>query len=297
MAWFSVNGVTIELALGSGKRESNIIGVRRRAFDGSLLQSASAIKDGLDFETTLMVRDDADALYALLMGYGHNFRFAAAGDYFSGKFLKETATSGSPLAGGASGKFDKRLTLESTEYVTWTPSGKDALTGDYTIACWWLSDDNPDDVWTHILVRRSGTAVTYYTDGILVDTEAVSAGPPVGDVTPDATPSWDAKMTVTSGVLKLLGEVTADTVDDAFSDLIALPFAVPTDWIPLLAAATRAFPNRPNVEASGDLLNLAATAPIECTASGVEFTPKPFVDPTAGETLDGGSVSFRLDEV
>lgn len=287
MAWFEMNGASIDLALGSGQRETIIVGDKRRMYDGSVRQIVRSEKFGADFTTTPMVRDEADALDKFLRGHGENFRFPTAGEYYSSKGLAHTATVGAPVAGGASGKFDKRLTLPSAASVTWTPTGKNALTGDFTIACWWLSDDAPSDVWTHILVRKSGSSYTYYTDGVLADTD---------DGTPDGTPVWDGKLTVTAGVLKLLGEVTADTVDDAFSDLWALPFAVPTSWIASFAASTIAFPNRPHVNASGDLLNLSAASALECCASDVVFTPIPFVDST-GEALDGGRVSFRLEEV
>lgn len=294
MSWLTLNGIEIELALGSGKRDTQIIGERRRAFDGTMISSGRAMKDGYDCTTTLMARDDADALYAFLMGYGHNWKFAAALDYYSGKGLKDTANTGPAgvTAGTASGKFDKCIALGSTENVTWTPAGYDSLAADYTIACWWLYDDDPARLWKHILVRRSGTTLTYYTDGVLDDTETGTPDPGA----PDGDPVWDAKMSITAGVLKLLGEVTADTVDDAFSDLLALPFAVPTTWIAQMAAYARSVPNRPHVEVAGDMVNRAVTNPLTCCVMVDSFVPVPFVN-SSGEQLDGGRISFRLEEV
>lgn len=268
MAYFTLNGIDFDVI--PGERETSIIGARRRMFDGSYKQTVRTSKEVYATQTGLLSRDDADAFYSLLMGYGHNWKFAAASDYYSGKGLGSTATNGTPTAGGASGKFDKRLSLDNTEYVTWTPSGDDALAGDYTISVWWL-----DTTWKHVLKRyvASTTTTTYYRDGV---TDASFA-------------DWTNTLTVTAGVLKLLGEVGGD----AFSDLVALPFAVPTSWIPSMAAYTRAYPNRPNVEVYGDMFNADAVGNCLTCCPVVEgFTPVP-----QANALDGGRVSFRLEEV
>ena len=278
MPHFALNGATVEVAHGSGQRETAIVGSRQRAFDGTWRQTVRAHKDGYSASSPLMIRDSADALYLFLMGYGHNFKFASsATDYYSGKGLAGTATlgGGSITAAGASGKFDKRVTFSSaTPYLSWTPAGKDVLTGSYTIAVWKLTSTGPD-VWTHYLATWDGSTLTEYENGV--------AG------------AYSMNfISVTAGVLRLNNSDAAS--NQAYSDLVALPFVVPTAWIAGLAATTRAFPNRPNVEASGDMLNLASTAPLVCCATDVEFQPVPFID-TTGSALDGGRVSFRLVEV
>ncbi len=277
MPHFALNGATIDVAHGSGHRETSIMGSRIRAVDGSWIQTVRTSKESYSASSPLMIRDSADALYSLLQGYGHNFRFAAASDYYSGKGLAGTATlgGGTITAGGASGKFDKRVTFSSaTPYLSWTPAGDDALTGSYTISVWKLTATGPD-VWTHYLATWDGSTLTEYENGI--------AG------------AYSMNfISVTAGVLRLNNSEAASNWD--YSDLVALPFVVPTAWIAGLAATTRAFPNRPNVEASGDLFNLAASAPLVCCATDVEFAPVPFID-TTGSALDGGKVSFTLVEV
>lgn len=278
MPHFTLNQITLDVALGSGKRETTIVGERRRAIDGTLLQTIRASKDSFDASSMLMQRADADALYALLMGYGHNMRFAAASDYYSGKGLTGTATlgGGSITAGGASGKFDKRVTFSSaTPYLSWTPTGDDVLTGDYTISVWKLTSTGPD-VWTHYLATyvAATTTLTEYQSGI--------AGAYAMNF-----------VSVTAGVLRLNNSDAASNW--AYSDLVALPFAVPAAWVPFLAAASRAFPNRPHVEVDGDMVGDPVT-PLTCCAAVDGFAPVAFVD-SSGEQLDGGRVSFRLEEV
>src|SRR5262245_41057372 len=126
MPSFVVNEIEVDVAHGSGELDSTLVGDRTRSIDGSTTTNIRAWKDGLSFSTPVIDRDDAEALRRLLRGDGHNFRFAdSATDYYSKKGLAGTATlgGGTITAGGASGKFDKRVTFSSaTPYLSWTPA-------------------------------------------------------------------------------------------------------------------------------------------------------------------------------
>lgn len=275
MAFFVANEIEIDVAHQSGEKESLLIGERKRMFSGRYVQTVRAWANRFSAQTPPMPRADADALYRLLRGDGHNFRFAAAGDYYSGKGLPGTAAS-DPVAGGANGHLgadNKRITLDSDDTVSWTPTGADALTGDYTLLVWHLTSAGPD-VWAHWAVRSLGGTVTYWV-----------AGANQGDA---STVTWELKLSVTSGVLKLGDGANADV----FSDLVAVPFGMPTSWIEDLAAAnTRQFPNRPYLEVSGSMVNKTVASPFTCCGVVESFTPVPY----AGN-LDGGRVVFSLEE-
>lgn len=272
MPYLTLNEIDFDVV--PGERETSIIGARRRMFDGSYKQTVRASKESYTTQTGLLSRDDADAFYDLLMGYGSNWRFAAASDYYSGKggaLGVETLGGGTITAGGASGKFDKRITFSSaTPYLSFTPTGDDALTGNYTIAVWKLTSTGPD-VWTHYAATWDGSALTEYTNGV--------AGAAAMNF-----------ISVTSGVLRLNNSEA--TSNWAYSDLLAFPFVMPATWIAAIAAATRQFPNRPNVEVSGDMVNRAVSDPLTCCPVVEGFVPVP-----QANALDGGRVVFRLEEV
>lgn len=277
MPFFAANGIEIGLSVRSGSRTPILVGSRNTAFSGQQNSTVRALADQYEAVTLPMSKADAFALFQFLRGDGHNFRFAAAGDYYSGKWLAGTPTS-DPIAGGANGHLGAsnfRITLDSNDYVSWTPTGVDALTGDYTLLVWHLLSTGPD-VWGHKAVRvLNGGAPSYWEGGIEIGG--------AGDVT------WEAKLSVTAGVLKLGDGANADV----FSDLVAVPFGMPDAWIPevVTATTTRQFPNRPHLEVSGDMVNRAATAPIVYCATVNGFDPVPF----AGSD-DGGVVSFTLRE-
>ena len=268
MAFLTVNAVSLDLAAGSSKRQWLAFGDRRRVASGALRTNEATEKRTWDCMTTPMKAADATAWSGLLRGRGHNFRFAAAGDYYSAKGLAGTASgAGTVTAGGSSGKFDKKVSFSaSTRVLEWTPTGPDSLANDYTVMVWkWVTD-----AWKHYLIRNLAGSVTKYEN-------AVTYGG-----------STDF-LTVTAGVLKLNG---ADAGE--FSDLVALPFAVPTSWISSLHGSTRAFPNSPRLELDADLVGDPST-PLEAFGKVDSEEIVPHVD-ADGEQLVGRKLSFSLEE-
>lgn len=216
-----------------------------------------------------MASDTADAVSALVRGLGHAWRFSADGYSSKGLAPNEEPDggpaynqTGPPTVSGAKG-----VAFDINEYIEWTPTGLDALTGDFTL----LVRRNAG-TWVHHVIRKQGGSTTTWDNGS----------------TPGGATGW---LTVnSSGVLKL-GDGTAQT----FADLVALPFAIPDSWVAPLYNSTRAFPERPMLEVNGDLVSAPAT-PIQMRGRVDAEEIAPHVD-TNGEQLDGRRVNFTLEEV
>src|SRR3990167_10271489 len=141
--------------------------------DGSFASSRVVLKKQFGIETLSMALATADAWEGLLLGRGHVWDMTD--QYSDRKGLGYTSVNGTPTFDGASGKFSKRLTLDATEYVRWTPSGDDSLAagagnpvGDYTIMVWKLTGTGPD-VWTNYIVRSLAGNTNKWTDGVSDD--------------------------------------------------------------------------------------------------------------------------------
>lgn len=273
MAFLTINGLTIEVR-PDVRRSYTENGERRRAFDRSLRGSRYHRKRRLECQSLHLTPAEADALAGLVDGLGHSWRFdhATQGLYSSGKGLPTSATNGTITTNGASGKFDKQVTFNALAYARWTPVRADVLTGNYTLSVWRLTATGPD-VWTHYLVRNVGGTVTYYENGVLIGGS--------GDVT------WEAKLSVTAGVLQLADGTNADV----FSDLVALPFAVPLTWPAVLGVSTQAYPSIPTLEVNGDVIS-SPTAPVEFLG----LVEGEAIVPTAAGAASR-VLSFALDEV
>lgn len=268
MPALTVNGVEIEVAIRTGGRKYVEIGDRVLSLSGTETATRTARKLERDIQTVPMSDADAVAWARLLSGDGHTFRFAAADPtgFYSDKGLAATET-GTVTPNGASGKFDKRVSLAASATLEWTPTGPDSLgagddnpQGDYTLGAWLLTSTGPD-VWTHYLVRNQG-GVTWYEDGVL------DGG---------AAPTW---LTVASGVLTL-GDGSARVV----SDLFAVPFAIPTAWAATWGARTAAFPRLPFVEVDGELVGDPTTARL-MRARDLKDSPEPMADDEYGKRLE-----------
>ena len=256
MAYLEVNGVALEVrAAGEDPGE---VGTFARAVNGDLVATRTTLKPVHACETTPLDVASARAWTGLLLGRGHSWDFA---DGYSGKGLAPTET-GTVSFGDASGKFDKHVTIAVSGNVQWTPTGEDSLIagdhnpkGDYTLAVWRLESA----VWVHYVIRKLNGATNKWVDG----------GSDDGASTPWLTVSG-------AGVLQLSDGVA----EENFSDLVALPFGVPSTWPALWAAYGRAFPRLPRLEAAGDLLGDPDT-PVTVRAQRVRGEPRP----TAADVL------------
>ena len=271
MSFLTINAVEISTMVKSAGREPEEIGDMARALDGTLVSTRVKIKRKWPCETAMMTRAEADALEGLLLGRGHTWKFTAK---YSAKGLTESATSGSVTYNGASGKFDKRVTLGAAAYSRWTPTGDDSLVagamnpkGDYTLMIWKLTSTGPD-VWTHYIVRYLDGVTNKWVNGASNDA---------------ATTDF---ITNTAGVVQI-GNGTDAAV---FSDMVALPFGIPTTWIANIYANTRAFASAPKLDASGDLIS-NPTTPLSVRARNVRQKPEPYASDVVGKRIE-----FELHE-
>lgn len=266
MAFLTVCAVAVDVADASGRRNWADLSDRRRTFSGSLRSTHTAQKRSWECATPPMASDAADAVSALVRGLGHTWRFTA--DAYSSKGLLGTEV-GTPTYNQAGFADAKAMSLDSTEYVDWTPSGLDSLTGDYTLLV-----RRDETGWQHYVIRSLGGTIDKWKNG----------------ATHSPAITW---MTVTGGVLRLGEAAVSSTVK--YADLVALPFAIPSSWVASLQTATRAFPERPLLEVNGDLVSTPAT-PIQMRGRVDAEEIAPHVD-SDGEQLDGRRVNFTLEEV
>ena len=266
MAFCTLNNITLRVAADTGDRDWTEIGARERAFDGTLRTTRSKLKRAWSLSTKPLIATEVDAWVALLQGRGHSWDFTSE---YSSKGLVKTSQNGTPTFNAASGKFDKKLQLDATEWVRWTPSGDDVLTGDYTLTVWRLETG----VWHHYVIRKTGGSTNKWVDGVSNDAAATA---------------W---LTVTAGVIQL-GDAT--NADD-FSNLVALPFSIPSSWVASLYASTRAYPAIPKLELGGDIVS-SPTTPISTKALVERETPAAF--PSSGVWQPGARrIELRLEEV
>lgn len=235
MPFLTINGIQVKVDLRAGARKWSEGGYVERMFDRSATKFEANEKRSwrLETENRGLTRTEADALSALVRGRGHTWKFAAASDLWSSKGLTTSATSGTLTAGVAGGKFDKKLQITAAGYGRWTPTGKDALTGDYTLSVWRLESGT----FRHYVRRSDGT----------IWREGSTSGSPTAPF-----------LLVASGYVQLGDPASGATQE--FSDMVALPFAVPDSWPAQMFAYTRAFPNLPFLEMAGDVSSAAVVS-------------------------------------
>lgn len=268
MAFLTLCAVAVDVSEASGRRTWLELGDRRRTFSGGLRTTYTAQKRNWECSTPPVSSEVADALSALVRGAGHSWRLT--NDAYSTKGLAGAAT-GSPTF-GQSDPFSgtNAVSIASTSYIDWAPSGLDSLTNDYTLLV--RRNESP---WKHYVVRSLGGVVTKWVDAVSNDA---------------ADTSW---LTVSSGVLRLGKAAASSTI--VYSDLVAIPVAIPSSWVASLKNAGRLFPQRPILEVNGDLVSAPAN-PIQMRGRIDSEDIAPHVD-SSGEQLDGRRVSFTLEEV
>lgn len=283
MAYLTLCGISIDVGVESGKRTWSDLSERRRSFSGALRATHTAQKRAWECTATPMSSDSADALSALLRGLGHTWRFSA--DAYSSKGL--AAVDPTTPAYGQSDPFagTNAVDLDIGDFLDWTPTGLDALTGDFTLLVRRYVSG-----WVHYVIRRvvrpTGITTDKWVDGVS---------------NPGASTTF---LTVNgSGVLRL---ASAGADNEKYSDLVALPFAIPDTWVAPLYSATRPFPDRPIVEVNGDLVSapygissvtgLPVASPIAMRGRVDAEDPAPHAD-ASGDQLDGRRLTFTLEEV
>lgn len=272
-SFLNLLGVEFPAALGHGNSEIvSELGDAVRAIDGTYNSTRAGIKRAWAVQATQIAMSEAVAWAGLVLGRGHNWRFA---DGYSMKGLGPTTTTGTVTYNVASGKFGVKVQVASSSKVTFTPTGENALTagglnptGDYTLVVWRLETA----VWHKYILVSANSVVSKYKDGA-------------------SSVAGTTFLTVTSGVVQLGDGTNADD----FSDLVVLPYAIPSAWPATWYAYGRQFPALPSIEASGDLI-YAPTTPLTVRGSGVQVALGQFNNAGTWQQ-DGRSISFTLNEV
>lgn len=287
MPFLTLNGITCPVDTDGGGAELEQQADSGRGTDGSFLASVYSTKRRWKIGTKRMAAREANAWMRLAMGFGHRFSCV---DLFTSKGLLAVGT-GSVTPNGASGKFDKRVTLTSTSTLSWT-FGLDrfeGLVGDYTISVW-HEDTGP--VWNHYLIVRLGATINWWLNGADQGAATLGAG----------ALAWVA---VDLALGKLTFTATGG-VSHAWSELVWHPFAIGKttgEWVTSFSGATVAHPDLPSLRAAGTLVafNLLPSpavqaVDVETVPGSVSHKPAP-ANFGSGWDVGGAEVDFELAEL
>lgn len=306
MAYLTINGVDLDVLIGH-ERVYDELADEDRAVDGTLVSTRSYIKPKWELDTVVLSRAEADAWASVLLGRGETWKMkdlsGGTNHGYSSKgyaptFVGTAAhTDFNQAAGFYAGTiYDEKVVFSAGEAARWTLTGQDSLIasddnpqGDYTLVVWRLEAA----VWEHWISRKRTvagvTGITNWKDGVIQGVE-------------DNAAALAFLFVHASGYLQLGDAAT----DDDFSDMTALPIAIPTSWaVPIFTyqktvaagGKFRPYPKLPRLEAYGDLLSLPVT-PRSVKANQVKSALIPTstaIGDTTGQTTQ--RLSFNLTVV
>ena len=221
MAYLKVCGV--ELPLVDGERQVYRAGEVAYASNGALQNSVRLTRYPVQATTGMRPQAEAWALRGLVEGWGHSIPLDV--DTYTSRCLGTLYAGGSLQA--SPGKYGAGFfRTAANDSIQW----RMGLGTSWTVLHWQRLTGNP--TWTHYTTLSSGGVVKRWANGVRND-----AAPSMADVV--------------AGELRL-GDFLGLGYRD-FDDVVALPFAVPEAWVPLLYAFhnTRAWPALPRVYAEG----------------------------------------------
>lgn len=268
MPFLKVNGVTVKVAVTEGERQPGMIGTTERAENGDLVRDRVRGFTDLAFTTPLLGASETQALRHLIEGYGQVWSFASSLYGSKGKG-PSTLTNTAQASGSGPVSGTGRLVVGATTGVVHYP-GAALRSGVYDTTKWhvmvWRNEGTPS--WKHYQIGSAGS----WKDGATV-----------------AAPSW---LTVTPGGTVQITNTTGAAVE--YSDLVVLPFEVPSTWVAMfdafLRTGLRAMPALGKVLVEGDAI--PTNYPIY--AHG-RVTRERFQRSTLG--AGGRALSFVLEEV
>ncbi len=230
MAHLSIHGIEIECS--SSDWEPVELGELTRSLNGAPRSTKRTRKRDHRFTSDVggLLLEDAELLRALITGEGHSWAFessVANGGLYSSRKVVPTSATGSITSGSATGVYGKALFAVSTSYIEWPI----ALSEGFTLL-FWRDDSGGLGAFAHYLLR--GT---------------VSGG--VADAWVDGSPTADPGIFYTGSGGSLVLDCSID--DEWIDDLVALPYAVPDDWVDALYTyhQSNAWSALPYVKASG----------------------------------------------
>ena len=268
MPFLKIDGVTVKVAIGEGSRAPGMVGSSERAENGDLVVDRVRGFTDLTFTTPVLSPAEAWALRHLLEGYGQTWSYLTA--YGSKGMGPDALTNTTQSATGGPVTGTGRLIVGATT-GTVTYSAPLALRpGVYDTTSWhvmvWRNEGAPS--WKHYQISSNGSA---WKDGVAV-----------------AMPTW---ITTTPGGNVTIANATGAAVE--YSDLVVLPYEVPSTWVAFfdafLRTGARAMPALGKILVDGDAIPSAY--PIY--AHG-RVTREPYVKSTLGAA--SRSLSFTLEE-
>ena len=229
MALLTLNGVPVECE--ASEWESVTLGEVTRSFNGWPRDTGRVKKKDVRCTTGLLSLEAAEAVRGLVEGAGHVLSFeSATGSLYTSRELAPLSAAGAARSTEGARHGLACLTVAAGATLSWATGVQGYEDGHGTLLAW--VREGPG-VWKHVVATARSGAV--YTNGVRT---APSGGYSYGRVQ--------------AGVLEL-GDLSAQGVPTAFDDVVALPYTVPSAWVPHLYAwhAARAWAPLPYVVAQG----------------------------------------------
>lgn len=207
MAFLTINGIAVSVAVGTFKEKVRDIGETVVAYSGDMSRARLASKRDISFETTPMSQAEAYALEMMVRGTGETWSFDtslyshkgngpsnATGCSVTSTYKKHGASSMSVTSGNF---------FEANKDTCTYVSGMTALT--------WFRD-SAGGTWTHYVVvkRASSSTIDYWTNGANKTTGAA----PCYISAPDHTTIY----------------MTPTGATRWWDDLVTMPCVIPDSW-------------------------------------------------------------------
>jgi hypothetical protein len=257
MAYLKLGGITVAVSVeGSSLDFAGTGGEEARSPAGSLMGGPVSLKREWSLTTTPVPASEVDAWVGLIEGRGHSWPFNL--DFYSAR--GRGLSAGSPTLVTVGEKWgDGHLRVGAGAFVSWTVQSTSAWT-----TLHWRYESG---AWKHYVCRSDSAR---WVNGVRND--ASSGG-----------------IDIFEGVLSITG---ASGLTD-YDDVVALPYAVPDSWPPLLYAQhnTAAWSELPRVAAAGSFCSSELSVRGKVTDSRVMRCAP------AGALTTAYALSFTLHEV
>lgn len=225
MAFLTLNGVPVPVALDSGTMRAQSLGEYARSYRGRTYTTRRAKVAELVCRTPPLSLDLSNALVRLIEGDGQYWNLDNLDSFTSSRGLTSGGINGEGTVGEEPGKFGTCLHLTlgfpDVSVVTWQ-LGHGAP---YTLSYW----RKEGSTWHHYGVTQAtdAGAATVYKDGEI----SLAGDPGVVDVETTAGADY-GNLYVT----------TVDEPQERVDELVVLPYVAPAAWIAAWATATTASP-------------------------------------------------------
>ncbi|NNB94325.1 hypothetical protein HI113_10450 [Corallococcus exiguus] len=267
MAYLTLSGIEVRCSASKGLiQKPTLLGPRVRTFRGFAQSGTRARVFTWSGGTPPVPMAEAQALRRLLDGDGHSwdFRSAPTNAFASSKGAMANL-NGAPQAGTAiTGRWAYgAMRMAPGEQAEWSIGTR----LDSTVGFWVRAGDSGP--WTHVVAR-------FQPDVLYVDGSAVG-------IADDMEGAVGLFIRLSEGQLGVSADVTVTV-----SDLVYLPYTVPTAWVPQWAAATAPFGPLPYHRASGT----GIPGPFQVLGQALDAQPMEYDED--GARVQGQYLDFEL---